>query len=52
MITSKEWNTIMNFTGYGKIIRKTSTYTEKPDPSGSAYKGTTDTYDLSKNIYD
>ncbi len=52
MITSKEWNTIMTFTGYGDAERATSTYTTKPDLSGSAYKGTTDTYDLTKNIYD
>ena len=52
MITSKEWNTIMTFTGYGDAKRATSTYTTKPDLSGSAYKGTADTYDLTKNIYD
>ena len=54
MITSKEWDTIMTFTGYGNIERAASTYTNTngPDLSGSAYKGTTDTYDLSKNIYD
>ena len=52
MITSKEWNTIMTFTGYEGAKRATSTYTTKPDLSGSAYKGTTDTYDLTKNIYD
>ncbi len=52
MITSKEWNTIMTFTGYGYAKRATSTYTTKPDLSGSAYNGTTDTYDLTKNIYD
>ena len=52
MITSKEWNTIMTFTGYGDAKRATSTYTTKPDLAGSAYKGTTDTYDLTKNIYD
>ena len=54
MITSKEWNTIMTFTGYGDTKRATSTYTNTngPDLSGSAYKGTADTYDLTKNIYD
>ena len=52
MITSKEWNTIMTFTGYGDAKRAESTYTKEPDLSGSAYKGTTDTYDLTKNIYD
>ena len=52
MITSKEWNTIMTFTGYGDAKRATSTYKTEPDLSGSAYKGTTDTYDLTKNIYD
>ena len=52
MITSKEWDTIMSFTEYGDTKRAASTYTTKPDLSGSAYKGTTDTYDLTKNIYD
>ena len=52
MITSKEWNTIMTFTGYGDAKRARSTYTTEPDLSGSAYKGTADTYDLTKNIYD
>ena len=52
MITSKEWDTIMTFTGYGNTTRATDTYTTKPDLSGSAYKGTADTYDLTKNIYD
>ncbi len=53
MITSKEWNTIMTFTtGYGSTKRGTDTYTTEPDLSGSAYKGTTDAYDVSKNIYD
>ena len=41
-----------DITGYGYAKRATSTYTTKPDLSGSAYKGTTDTYDLTKNIYD
>ena len=52
MITSKEWSKIMNFTGYGSTKRGTDTYTTEPDLSGSAYKGTTDAYDVSKNIYD
>ena len=52
MITSKEWKKIMTFTGYEGAKRATSTYTTKPDLSGSAYKGTSDTYDLTKNIYD
>lgn len=52
MITSKEWNTIMTFTGYGNTERGAYTYTTKPDLSGSAYKGRADTYDLTKNIYD
>ena len=52
MITSKEWKKIMTFTGYEGAKRATSTYTTKPDLSVSAYKGTTDTYDLTKNIYD
>ena len=42
----------MTFTGYGDAKRATNTYTKEPDLSGSAYKGTTDTYDLTKNIYD
>lgn len=52
MITSKEWNTIMTFTGYEGAKRAESTYTTKPDLSGSAYKGAFYTYDLTKNIYD
>ena len=52
MITSKEWNTIMTFTGYGDAKRAESTYTKEPDLSGSAYKGAFYTYDLTKNIYD
>ena len=52
MITSKEWDTIMTFTGYGSTKRAKDTYTTTPDLSGSAYTGTTDTYDLTKNIYD
>lgn len=38
----------MTFTGYGDAKRAESTYTKEPDLSGSAYKGTTDTYDLTK----
>ena len=52
MITSKEWNTIMTFTGYEGAKRAESTYTKEPDLSGSAYKGAFYTYDLTKNIYD
>ena len=52
MITSEEWEKIMTFTGYGNTARAKDTYTTKPDLSGSAYKGTADTYDLTKNIYD
>ena len=54
MITSKEWDTIMTFTGYGDTTRATSTYTNTngPDPSGSEYKDKPGEYDLSKNIYD
>ena len=52
MIASGEWEKIMTFTGYGNKGRATDTYTTKPDLSGSAYKGTADTYDLTKNIYD
>ena len=50
MITSKEWNATMSLRG--NPTRATNTYTKKPDLSGSAYIGTTDTYDVSKNIYD
>ena len=44
----------MTFTGYGDAKRAASTYTNTsgPDLSGSAYNGKTDTYDLTKNIYD
>ena len=52
MITGEEWEKIMTFTGYGNTARAKDTYTTKPDLSGSAYKGTADTYDLTKNIYD
>ncbi len=57
MITSKEWDTIMSFTGYGNATRSTTTYSAfprmtVPELSGSAYKNTTDTYDVSKNIFD
>lgn len=70
MITSKEWDAIMSFTGYGSGTRPINTYTTTPDKSGSEYKVTTtntdlsgtayeeeidtytDTYDVSKNIYD
>ena len=52
MITSKEWDTIMTFTGYGDTTRTTDTYTTKPDPSGSEYKDKPGEYDLTKNIYD
>ncbi len=53
MITSKEWEKIMNFTGYGSAKRPTNTYTTKPDLSGSAYKDNNPAqYDVSKNIYD
>lgn len=52
MITSKEWDKIMEFTKYGSATRGDDTYTKDPDLSGSAYKGTTNIYDVSKNIYD
>ena len=53
MITSKEWDTIMNFTGYGSTKRDENTYTTEPDLSGSAYKDSNPVqYDISKNIYD
>ena len=52
MISSKQWNAIMNFTGYGDTIRATDTYTTKPDLSGTAYKTDSTKYDVSKNIYD
>ena len=44
MITSKEWDAIMTFTGYGSAKRPMNTYTTTPDKSGSEYKGTTNTY--------
>ena len=52
MITSKEWDTIMTFTGYKTATRATSTYTTTPDLSGSEYKDKPGEYDLTKNIYD
>ena len=52
MITSKEWDTIMTFTGYGSTKRTTDTYTTTPDLSGSEYKDKPGEYDLTKNIYD
>jgi len=52
MITSKQWDEIMTFTGYGDTIRDNTTYTTKPDLSSSKYLNTTETYDVSKNIYD
>ena len=52
MITSKEWDTIMTFTQYGKATRGETTYTTTPDLSGSVYKETTGICDLAKNIYD
>ncbi len=54
MITNKQWNIIIDFTEYNDGTREVDTYTntDTPDLSGSTYKGTTDTYDVSKNIYD
>ena len=52
MITSKEWDKIMSFTGYGSTKRPIDSYTTKPDLSGSAYSIDSTKYDVSKNIYD
>ena len=52
MITSKEWDAIMSFTGYGKAKRAIGTYTTNPDKSGTAYKTDSTKYDVAKNIYD
>ena len=52
MISSKQWDEIMTFTGYGSSKRTTDTYTSKPDLSGSAYATDSTQYDVSKNIYD
>ena len=54
MITSKEWYRIMAFTGYGSTTRdEDTTYTTKPDKSGSAYKDSNpEVYDETHNIYD
>ena len=53
MITSKEWDRIMAFTGYGNTKRATDTYTTTPDKSGAAYKNSNPAvYDETHNIYD
>ena len=52
MISSKQWDKIITFTGYGDAKRGTDTYTSKPDLSGSAYKTDNTKYDVTKNIYD
>ena len=52
MITSGEWDLIMEYTEYGSATRGTDTYTTKPDLSGSAYATDSTKYDISKNIYD
>ncbi len=53
MITSKEWDRIMTFTGYGSTVRdKDNTYTTKPDKSGSSYANDSTQYDETHNIYD
>lgn len=53
MITNKEWDAIMSFTGYGSAKRALGTYTTRPDLSGAAYKDSNpEQYDVSKNIYD
>ncbi len=57
MITSQEWDIIMTFTGYGGIERDPdTTYTNKPEKSGVAYKkensSDPDIYDETHNIYD
>ena len=61
MISSKQWDEIMTFTGYGSTKRAKNTYlnydstsdkTTAPDLSGSAYSTDNTQYDVSKNIYD
>ena len=52
MISSKQWDEIIAFTGYGKTKRGNDTYTTKPDLSGSAYSTDNTQYDKAKNIYD
>ena len=52
MISSKQWDAIMAYTGYGNVKRGNDTYTTKPDLSASAYATNKEQYDVSKNIYD
>ena len=52
MISSKQWDAIMAFTGYGSVTRAEVTYTTQPDLSGSAYSTDSSQSDVSKNIYD
>ena len=53
MISSKQWDAIMSYTGYGSATREADTYTTKPDLSGAVYKDVTpSTYDETHNIYD
>ena len=53
MITDREWTRIMSFTGYGSATRDTdTTYTTKPDKSGSSYANDSTVYDVTHNIYD
>ena len=52
MITSKQWNEIIMDTEYEDKTRASNTYTEKPDKAGSLYNGTSNQYDVFKNIYD
>ena len=52
MITSKQWDEIIIDTEYEDKTRVSDTYTEKPDKAGSLYNGTSNQYDVFKNIYD
>lgn len=52
MITSKQWDEIMEFTKYNNITRAANTYTNKPDLSGAAYNTDSTKNDKEKNIYD
>ena len=53
MITSKEWDRIMIWTGYGNTTRAAATYTTQPDKSGAAYKNSSPAvHDETHNIYD
>lgn len=50
MISAKQWNAIMSFTGYGNITRGNDTY--ETYLSASPYLTDNTQFDVSKNIYD